>query len=337
MEQNPTVSPEEINEFFSSLDKIEEDVTSIWVRQIETGRSHCEGAVIELVNRFEAIVRNLETAMAASNTHGTEAKGQKGERNVRTVLQNGEGKLHAVVAHLAKSMENRDLLVAEVKKLSAYIRDLESMAEAVSSLAFQTNMLALNAAIEAAHAGDRGRGFAVVATQVRQLSSESSDTGRRIRETIKIISGAINGTTDTARVFADEDSARVEAAKQDIGSVLNDFRQLAGHLESSAETLRESTIGIKNDIADALVHLQFQDRVSQILCHVRDNIEKMPSYIKQRLEEYEATGHLSAIDWTELMNELMNTYATQEEFVNHDEKHVASSSNSKSSASLTFF
>jgi methyl-accepting chemotaxis protein len=332
MDQNPPIQPETIRDFFSSLARMEDEVTNVWVRQIESGRSHSEEAIIELVGRFEAIVRNLETAVDASDGNG-----KRSDKNVITVLQNGEGKLHGVVTLLEKSMGNRDVLLAEVKKLSTYIRDLESMAEAVSSLASQTNMLALNAAIEAAHAGESGRGFAVVASQVRALSQKSSETGRRISDTIKIIGGAISGTFDKAEAFASEDSARVDTAKHDIGSVLGDFRQLASYLEDSAEALRASTRGIKDEIAEAMVHMQFQDRISQILTHVRDNISKLPAYLGRYENHFNQQGELVAIDWTELMDELMGTYATTEEFLNHDSAHGATARQSMPTQTLTFF
>lgn len=335
MDQNPVITTDDVKEFFSSLKKMEEEVTNIWVRQIETGRMHSEGAIIKLADRFGAIVENIEKAVDASDSgHGTK-KGA--ERNVRSVLQEGEGTLQGVVNVLTKSMENRDILLTEVKKLSSYIRDLESMAEAVTSLAFQTNMLALNAAIEAAHAGDRGRGFAVVATQVRTLSQQSSETGKRIRETVKIISGAIEGTTGTAETFASDESARVETVRADIGHVLGDFKQLTGGLEESADTLRESTRSIKRDISEALVQLQFQDRVSQILCHVRDNMSKLGSHIGKYEQHFDEAGQLVAIDWTDLMEDLMKTYATQEEFVNHSEQEHVPAKKAASAKSLTFF
>ena len=329
----PVVSADTIQEFFGSLARMEDEVTTVWVRQIESGRTHSEEAIMELVGRFEAIVRNLESAVDASDT----GRGKGNDANVISVLQSGEARLHGVVDLLEQSLGNRDLLLAEVKKLSTYIRDLESMAEAVSSLASQTNMLALNAAIEAAHAGESGRGFAVVASQVRSLSQKSSETGKRISDTIKIIGGAIAGTFTKAEAYASEDSERVDAAKQDIGCVLGDFRQLAGYLEDSAEALRESTRGIKDEIAEAMVHMQFQDRVSQILCHVRDNISKLPAYVGRYEQHFNEQGELIGIDWTELMDDLMGTYATHEEFVNHDSAQVSNTRQSSPAQSLTFF
>jgi methyl-accepting chemotaxis protein len=329
----PTANPEDLAEFFASLNKMETDVTNIWVRQIETGRFQSEQAIIELAARFEAIVRNLGNAMEASEAKTVGKRGAK--RNVLAVLQDSEGKLHGVVNLLERSMDNRDLLLGEVKKLSSYINDLEGMADSVSSLATQTNMLSINAAIEAAHAGERGKGFAIVASEVRSLSMKSRESGLRIRETIKIISTAIAATFDTAEAFAHEDSSRVESAKQDIGCVLNDFSQMASGLESSADSLRESAKSIKDEISEALVHMQFQDRISQILCHVRDNISKLPAFIGSYERQCIEKGRLSEIDWTELIDELMESYATNEEFLNHGSKQKVP--NKRAASPITFF
>ena len=49
----------------------------------------------------------------------------------------------------------------------------------------QTNMLGLNAAIEAARAGDAGRGFKVVATEIRKLSTSTSESVKKVDSVLK--------------------------------------------------------------------------------------------------------------------------------------------------------
>jgi methyl-accepting chemotaxis protein len=328
---------DEVNSFFAGLNRIEHDITSVWSRQIETGRSHTEQAINELAGRFNGIVERLDDAVRSSGASDSSAA----EYDVVKVLRDSHDKLHSVEELLHIAMQNRDALLTEVGNLLQYIGELKGMADDVASIAAQTNMLALNAAIEAARAGSSGRGFAVVADEVRTLSSKSGETGQSISETVKIISSAITNAFATAEQFAKEDVTRSDTAKRNINAVLDDFRRITEHLEDSANTLRTCSVGIKSDVAQSLVQFQFQDRVSQILGHVRDNIEAFPRCLEASEQAFAQDGRLQAIDWSGLQEDLKRSYATQEEHRNHadSQRRAGAHAPTDTSAadSLTFF
>ena len=323
----------DITSFFCGLKNIEDEITSLWVRQIETGRRHSEQSIIGLTELFGGIVDRLDEAVRTSEVSDTR---EGGDQCVMAVLQQSDNKLRSVMQTLREAMGNRDALLDEVGKLLQYVDELNEMADAVANIADQTNMLALNAAIEAARAGETGRGFAVVAEEVRALSNKSGETGRRISETVRIISKAIGDAFSTAEVFTQQDVARESDSEKVIHEVLGNFRQMADFLESSADILRTSSIGIKNDVSQSLVEFQFQDRVSQILCHVRDNIISFPRYLQQSEEMFRKHGKLIEIDWSGLLSELKDSYATREEMLNHDQD-VAASGADNSANEITFF
>ncbi len=324
-------SDSDIATFYDGLAGLEDQVTAIWARQIETGRSYSEQAIVELMTRFTGIVQNLDDAIHASDASVS-------DHSVKAVLQTSEVKLKSVVESLETAMQHRDVLLKEVGQLVGYIDDLKNMATAVASIADQTNLLALNAAIEAARAGESGRGFAVVASEVRALSNRSGETGRRISETVNTISSAISGAFSSAETFARQDEVRVGNADTDIHAVLADFSQLADYLEASNAALRESGVRIKDDVSQSLVHLQFQDRVSQILSHVRDNILLLPAVLQQNQQYFQQEGRLLPPDWTPLINALKKSYATEEELANHHSgKPSGSATTSASSDDLVFF
>lgn len=299
----------ELMSLFARFNEIEDQVTGVWSRQIETGREQTELAVCELTGRFQGIVCRLNDTMASTDNSD--------HARVIEVLQESEKKLNDVVELLAAVSRNRDALISEMGGLLKYADDLQSMAESVESIADQTNLLALNAAIEAARAGESGRGFSVVADEVRSLSNKSGETGQLIAKTVRTIGEAISSAFSAAEERTKEDELREENAKDSIHSVLSEFRQIAGNLESQTDTLREASMGIANEVTESLVQFQFQDRVSQILTHVRTNIDAFPAYIKQ-IEEIFHSGRLgSDFDWSGLIRELETSYATHEERVNH--------------------
>jgi methyl-accepting chemotaxis protein len=172
------------------------------------------------------------------------------------------------------------------------------MAEEVRSIAAQTNLLALNAAIEAARAGESGRGFAVVASEVRMLSQRSSETGARIGKRVGQIAGIMNTTMAGAQAAAVDDKHAVSLSGELVEHVLGHVRKLG----ASAESMRSHGMVVRKEVETLLMAMQFQDRVSQILCGVENNMTLM----QQTLEQVDTQGLPNADDWLDALNQSSN-------------------------------
>jgi methyl-accepting chemotaxis protein len=224
-----------------------------------------------------------------------------------------ETRLNEVVSSLKAAMQNKRAMLTEVNGLLDFIVELKQMAVDVAGIADQTNLLALNAAIEAARAGEVGRGFAVVADEVRKLSTLSKETGTRISAKVETISKAISGAVRAADQTAANEAQSVTRSEEAIDLVLHDFRQVTESLIESSGVLRAQSAGIKDEISDAMVQLQFQDRVSQVLSHVRDSIGSVPQHLQDSYADLRRGGSLKPIDAQFLLEELQSTYAMAEE------------------------
>ncbi|HUW26955.1 MAG TPA: methyl-accepting chemotaxis protein [Gallionella sp.] len=306
---------EQTADYLRSLHTLGSDVIPIWVRQVETGRSQMETAILDLMVRFSGIVDKLDAALKAS-----EASSEGIDGGLVSVFTQGEKELGAVVDSLRETMHHKKTMLAEIHELLQFIVELEKMAIDVTGIADQTNLLALNAAIEAARAGESGRGFAVVADEVRKLSTLSKETGKQISEKVKIISTAISAAVNTAEQTTAGETKALAASETTIGNVLGSFKQITDGLSESSGILRRESDGIKNEVAMSLVQLQFQDRVSQILCHVRDNIGSLPDYLGKSQAAFDHNGRLEPVAAGQLLKEIESTYAMAEEHSNHDGK-----------------
>ncbi|WP_422396268.1 methyl-accepting chemotaxis protein [Pseudomonas trivialis] len=291
--------------------------------------SETEDAIVSLANRFTGISARLQDTVQASQHAAGELDGQAAEGALKE-LASSDSELSQVIDSLKATQTSRDQTLTQVRSLTAYTGELRTMAADVAAIAAQTNLLALNAAIEAARAGEAGRGFAVVADAVRSLSSKSSETGQQMSAKVDIINNAITQLVQAASSSADQDSHSVAASEQSIQQVLERFQNITGRLADSADLLKQESYGIRDEMTEVLVNLQFQDRVSQILSHVRDNMHALHEHLLQASQSPDQALVVDARQWLASMEA---TYATDEQRRTHHGEAAAS----QNSQDITFF
>ncbi|WP_273822976.1 methyl-accepting chemotaxis protein [Pseudomonas asplenii] len=313
----------------AKLDEVLLGAMPIWAKQVESSRLQTEEAIVSLVNRFSGIATRLEETVQASQQAAGELDGQAADGALK-VLARSDSELSQVIDSLKATQTSRDQMLGQVRGLTAYTGELRTMAADVAAIAAQTNLLALNAAIEAARAGEAGRGFAVVADAVRNLSSKSSETGQQMSAKVDIINNAITQLVEAASSSADQDSHSVGESEQSIQLVLERFQNITGRLADSADLLKQESYGIRDELTDVLVNLQFQDRVSQILSHVRDNISALHDHLQQVSQ---APERAEAIDVRQWLASMESTYATDEQ----RRTHHGAVATQQTSQDITFF
>jgi methyl-accepting chemotaxis protein len=303
----------------------------VWSGHIESSREQMESATTALSQRFSGIAAKLDQAV---HTAGLETRTMEdGEQGLVAVFARSGHELGAVIASQRSAMTSMVGMLAKVQGLDRFVADLQEMAAEVARIAQQTNLLSLNAAIEAARSGEQGRGFAVVAKEFRMLSAQSGQTGRRIADMVGVISAEIVGTCQVVRQSVQQEDGAMQSAQAAIGRVLSDFKGITDALLRSSTLLKDESLDIKDEISDALVQLQFQDRVSQIMTHVKDNIERLPGFLQQRGQQYAQDRALLPLDAQALLTELKNTYVMADQHEIHDGEIVGRAAETD----ITFF
>src|SRR5690606_15597665 len=155
------------------------------------------------------LIDRLDHAVRASQ----EATGSGADSQVQQAFASSRKILEAIVVSLRNANAQKAQTLRMIEEVSTNVGQLQGMALEVSRIADQTNLLALNASIEAARAGDAGRGFAVVAGEVRQLSHQSGDTGKRIQDLVNQVTQSMQNTLDQATTTSQQDAATVEEAQ----------------------------------------------------------------------------------------------------------------------------
>lgn len=291
----------------------------IWNRHIETARTQTEEAVKAIAARFAGVVQKLETTVHASQ----EVTG--GQTMVAT-FETSEDTLKGVVDSLRQTQQSRTAMFEAVRGLAGYTEELKRMAGEVVAIAQQTNLLSLNAAIEAARAGEAGRGFSVVASEVRNLSTRSHETALKMTGNVQTINEAIARTFHSAGEAMEQDGEVLSRSESNIGQVLSAFTGLIEKLGGSAVDMQKEAVGIRREIEETLVALQFQDRTSQMLCQVTDSLGELEALGK-------AGGRHDGVSAAAWLSRMERSYAMLEQRLNHS----GAASQAQTQAAVTFF
>ncbi len=306
-------------------------LADMWVptlnSQLSTANSQMEMGIVNLAEAFSEIHSKLnDTVSVAAGAAHVLGNTSSGNGLADHVAQS----LNGMLSSIRNSFDEKATIMQEVKGFISSTEELAKMAASVENLAARTNLLALNAAIEAARAGADGRGFSIVADEVRKLSMLSAETGVKIRERVQLIASAAKKAGDGAARMESSDEKVLSQASETLSGVVEQFEQVTVPLHQASEQIIANTNQVSSSLNNAVVHFQFQDRVSQILGHVQDSLSQVKSQLNTGLE---------ALNVAALMHELERKYTMAEERVNHSGKGSASATAKPAASSdeLTFF
>ncbi len=150
--------------------------------------------------------------------------------------------------------------VQQVRKSVANIEKLNS----------QTNLLALNAKIEAVHAGDAGRGFAVVANEVRQLAQRTNEISGDLHQRITRVTAGLDNSFSLLKEISTIDMSEENVfANERINMIVDSLVKQHAMFSEALELASVNTGQLTNEIRDAVVKMQFQDRATQEIQSIR--------------------------------------------------------------------
>lgn len=239
-------------------------VLPAWQHHVTLGRAQTEAAVTQLTGSFALVLEQFDQAGIGTPRSGNGA-------DTLGLLELCERELRPVVGALNHVIQGKDAMLGTVRSLANETQGLGEMAAEVGKIAAQTNLLAINAAIEAARAGDAGRGFAVVAAEVRKLSQSSADTGRRILARVDKVRALMDQTLRAAEATHTQDKETVQMS----GSTVQDVLQHVRTMSNAADGMQKHGTVVRQEVEKLLMAMQFQDRVSQILQGVHDDMLRM--------------------------------------------------------------
>jgi methyl-accepting chemotaxis protein len=164
-------------------------------------------------------------------------------------------------------------------KMEELMSTIVKILNSVNAITKQTDLLALNAAIEAARAGEAGRGFAVVADEVRNLAKKSNQFSSQISKLLADIEMFMERVGTSIRQVSNLDMSVADRSRSYMRNMWDDLESLNAAAASQSSNITEVSQQIHKYVLEAIISLQFDDLVRQLLEQVSQRSALLESYM----------------------------------------------------------
>jgi methyl-accepting chemotaxis protein len=202
-----------------------------------------------------ATTQTIDSRMSDINENarkiGTLTK--SGEQNANSIIEKAEGLKRSTEQANAKTRDIYSRVKRESDEAIERAKEIEqinSLTDAIASIAGQTSLLSLNASIEAARAGEAGRGFSVVASEISNLASQSTETVNNITKIVTNVQIAAKSMEDCLRQMIDFMESTVIVDYENFIKVSGEYSADARGFSTSMRTIDESIRSLEENISD---------------------------------------------------------------------------------------
>ncbi len=203
--------------------------------------------------------------------------GNREEHNatVERSIETSRLAIAGLLEQLERSAKTSGLVVSRMEQVEKSVFSVQSMLQEVEKIAFSNKLLALNAKIEAVHVGKLGSGFEIVADEISRQAQRSDELADEIGRCVHEMRETASAGAAELRAFVAEDRDKLAQSKADAETALNLLWSLHQRSRDSLAMMAKENAQLADEIAAAVVGLQFQDRVSQMVSHVVEALENV--------------------------------------------------------------
>ena len=301
----------ELSHYVSRLGKM-----SVQLRQTS---GQIEESVVGVCQSFQGIAERARATVSRATSFLGEEDATSNDRSFEDLIEACAGALVKIMNTTAEAGEVSRRAIERVRQMDKASQQISAALGQLEDIARGNKMLALNARIEASHAGGQGAGFAVVAVEVNtfyqlqaliavELASQT-DKSRKVTAQVGEFAAALRAlaesTVEDLLRMNDRDRERVEECRTEVDESMMELRAAHERMAQIMNGMTQDGALLATDIGSAVRGLQFQDRISQRIAHVVEDLETIQRRLVSRF------GNITSGDGA--AEEGFSAYTMQEE------------------------
>jgi methyl-accepting chemotaxis protein len=251
--------------------------------QLRQTSAQIEESVVEVCRNFDGIAeRARATVRRTTGFLGREGNAAEGKRSFDGLLQVCGSTMLNIMNASAEAGEISLRAVERIAEMDKASQQISVALRQLDDIAKGNKILALNARIEAAHCGDQGAGFAAVAVELASQTAKSRSVTSQVGDLVGNLRDLAQRTLDDLRRMHDRDRQRGQQCKREVDQALQDLHIAHVEMKEMLNAMTEDGALLASDIGSAIRGLQFQDRTSQRIAHVVEDLDTLRERLTAR-------------------------------------------------------
>ncbi len=252
-------------------------------KQLKQTSEQIESSVVGVCKSFQGIAERARSTVArTAGFLSSESKTAFGKQSFEGLIANCSETLVKILSTTEEAGEVSRRAIERIQQIDKVSQTINMALAKVEKIAHENKMLAMNARIEAAHAGEFGAGFAVVAVEIVSQTNKSREVTAQVSGLIKNLRELADSTLKDLQGMIDRDHMRLQECRSEVNESLREMQVAHGEMKRMLTGMSEEGALLANDIGSAVRGLQFQDRTSQQIAHVVEDLETLHRKLTDR-------------------------------------------------------
>lgn len=244
----------------------------------------------------------------------------EGGSNVNGALDECRATMRKLLDRLEQSGKLYEKAILQMESVGTSVQRVFLALKELDQCSYRSRLTAINAKIEAVHVGQVGAGFELVAEEVSSQAIRSGELTASVVAILTELSKTMGSATSELKSLAAADYDAAQKSRSDAEQALENLQHTSMQMQNTVAESGRTSETLYKEISNAVMSMQFQDRVSQRVGHVIDSLVAM----ERALSQFEAPADdpFLANRKEQLANEMAASYTMASERVALDSSPV---------------